>query len=392
MTTNFNYKTSSGGIVDLSNIFYTGTPGTSISTYYNLTLTQIPTNETFLKTNLSNYKINGVDLSQTYRGNYMIFNSNNYPNDSSYTIIVPTNCTNINIMAQGGGGSGQNSGSGAGGDGGTGAGGGFVSLNYRFSSTPISLNIIVGSGGAAGRNTGMSWTDGSSCINPSSKYCIGNPNGDGAGADGGRSSVAVNYSSTNKITICDASGGKGGTSGNNTGGGGSSSWTSSNVSSAVQFDGSGQMGNGGLPNGTTTNAPYSGWHNANRAAYPQNIPYWPNSSTYYSATEFGPIPLLKSGTYTSTTVNDNGEGSVTVSRSNSWNWNMQFYGLSSTIYYKNYWLSNNYGNMPGYNTNSLVYGSYGSGGYGGSRRIGGPGLGPGYAGGPGFVVIGFRYD
>lgn len=380
------YITTPNGITtNLNDVFksYTGTtPG--FSTYYKSPSTSkylfelLDTNETFgkIKHTINYTSTNFTALSNTYRAsftNYPAVNVDasrtlNAQYNTQYTVNPYIGCSNVDIIAIGGGSSGGNSATYGGGDGAHGGGGGCVIFNYRFpnattSSTINAITLNVGAGGRAGNDSAYNGNS-MNYYNQNNLYFSGSA-----------ISTQNEIGSDTKITINSvlvATAGGGGNSTTSSAGGTATINNSTNVSNCTGFSSKtffGVAGDYSYPGA-------SGWMQSVYGRYGTRI----IAGVSYYTGDWTDNQWLSSSSPV-----------------------MAGYRLQHGQNYNGFTGGSNSGPM-----STSGSGPFGYGGYGGSRGFAnpisntrgfvvaynqaGPWFGPGSAGGPGTVVVFFRYD
>jgi len=381
------YITTAAGITtDLNNIFksYTGTT-TGFSTYYKSPSTRnylfelLDPNETFGKINHTiNYtSTNFTALSDKYRASYTNYPATNVDAsrtlneqyNTQYTVNPYIGCSNVDIIAIGGGSSGANSGVYSQGDGAHGGGGGCVIFNYKFpnvttSSTINAITLNVGAGGRAGNDSAYK-SNSNNYYNQNNLYFSGSPtnNENEIGSD---TKITIN-----SVLVATAGGGGNATSGTSAGGAATIN-NSTNVRYCTGFSSKtfvGVAGDYSYPGA-------SGWMQSVYGRYGTRI----IAGVSYYTQDWTDNQWLSSSSPV-----------------------MAGYRLQHGQNYNGFTGGSNSG--PSSTSGS---GPFGYGGYGGARRYedpmsntrgfvvaynqSGPWFGPGSAGGPGTVVVFFRYD
>jgi hypothetical protein len=375
----YQITTPAGATVDLSAIFMSdsSTPTSIFNNSFmgaNYNFETISSGETFsLVTNTIGYNstTNPINWSN-YRGHYQIFYNTTYTDmvPTSYNINAPPGCTNVTGLIIGGGGAGGNSNVGGGGDGSMGAGGGCIAFNNRFIN-PLSLTntigVQVGNGGAAGNQ--------SSYYSANSSYFCGNSGSYTNGLTGGTSIVSF-IDSLNQYIAYGGTGGSG--NGYSLNPGGTTAYPINSTYGTVLFRQNGESTNNGSRNNTGGRSGF--YVSLNNPSY--TIPYYFNNISLSTSNNNLPVGTVNNYKLTY---------GISINLSNG-----VPIGNSTNYTSTNTWVTPSSSDSQNY-----LYGTYGTGGYQGTRGSGttfpgfppyGVDYGPGAAGGPGIVVLFYKYD
>lgn len=380
------YITTPAGIkTDLNNVFksYTGTTPV-FSTYYNSPSTSkylfelLDANETFgkIKHTINYTSPNFTALSNTYRALYTNYPATNVDAsrtlnaqyNTQYTVNPYIGCSNVDIIAIGGGSSGGNSGVYGYGDGAHGGGGGCVIFNYRFpnvttSSTINAITLNVGAGGRAGNDSAYNGNS-LNYYNQNNLYFSGSPTST-ENEIGSDTKITIN-----SVLVATAGGGGNATTGDSgsSAGGSSTINNSTNVSNCTGF--TSKTFNGVAGNYTYPGA--SGWmqyvYGRGQYAVSYYTGDWTDNQWLSSSSPVMPGYRLQHGQNYNGFTGGSNSGPSSTSGSGPFGYG----GYGGSRGYANI-MSNTRGFVVAYNQD-------------------GPWFGPGSAGGPGTVVVFFRYD
>lgn len=314
----------------------------------------------------SNYTI--LTPTITVNNRYIYFDGNN-PQDSTYTVNVPPNCTNANIMIIASGGGGGRSGGNGAGNGVNGSGGGFLSFNYKCNVNET-LTVTIGQPGmGTSQGTNDAYSNGSNYFqfsnnanNATPTTIVSNINGSlvsvpgGKGGAVGTTSLPVNTPGSGQATIYFPS----------------NISVYNNVSSDPVISPFLFAGSGNTNVNSTSDYPLNLLQNPivklnNNGNDIIQYPYVPHNSMYYYSPLFLGSNYIPYPYYTNGSTIRNGDVAVTDPT-----------GVSISISYGSGGFAGNR-----YNLNSGQMGYYG---WNGDLS------GPGAAGAPGIVIIFWRYN